>query len=187
MEQNRFEPPGSSLEPRPQQGGSQPLGSQPLEGEGRRAAEVVAGKVKEKVALTVEQRKEDASGSLQQIAQALHDVSRSLDQNGLSGVSQLSDRAAGQVERTADYLRRRDFDGLMRDTRDMARRHPELFVGGALLAGVLLGRFLRSSTPEPESDEYGTGLDADPGLETELGSDSFAEPSAGYNPPGGWA
>ena len=181
MEQNRFEPPASGLEPRAQHGGAPPL-----EGEGRRAAEVVAGKVKERVALTVEQRKEDASGSLQQIAQALHDVSRSLDQNGLSGVSHLSDRAAGQVERTADYLRRRDFDGLVRDTRDMARRHPELFVGGALLAGVLLGRFLRSSTPEP-GNEYGAGLDDDPGIETELGAGSFAEPSASYQPPGGWA
>lgn len=186
MEQNRFEPPGS-LEPRPQQGGSQPLGSQPLEGEGRRATQAVAGKVKEKVALTVEQRKEEASGSLQQIAQALHDVSRSLDQNGLSGVSQLSDRAAGQVERTADYLRRRDFDGLLRDTRDMARSHPEIFVGGALLAGVLLGRFLRSSTPEPENEGFEHGLGNDPGMETELGAGSFAEPSTSYPPPGGWA
>ena len=182
MEQNRFEPPASSLEPSAQQGATPHL-----EGEGRRAAEVVAGKVKERVALTVEQRKEDASGGLRQIAQALHDVSRSLDQNGLSGVSHLSDRAAGQVERTADYLRRRDFDGLLRDTRDMARRHPELFVGGALLAGVLLGRFLRSSTPEPENEDRGVGLGSDPGLETELGSGSFAEPSASYNPPGGWA
>src|SRR5688500_10568347 len=182
MEQNRFEPPASSLEPRAA-GGSSPH----LEGEGRRAAEVVAGKVKERVALTVEQRKEDASGSLQQIAQALHDVSRSLDQNGLSGVSHLSDRAAGQVERTADYLRRRDFDGLVRDTRDMARRHPELFVGGALLAGVLLGRFLRSSTPEPENDEYGVGIEDDPGIETELGGGAAAEPSTSYQPSGGWA
>ena len=182
MEQNRFEPPASSLEPRAQQGAAPHL-----EGEGRRAAEVVAGKVKERVALTVEQRKEDASGSLQQIAQALHDVSRSLDQNGLSGVSHLSDRAAGQVERTADYLRRRDFDGLVRDTRDMARRHPELFVGGALLAGVLLGRFLRSSTPEPEGEDHSAGFEHDSGLETELGSGPFAEPSGSYNPPGGWA
>lgn len=179
MEQNQFEPPASSLEPRGQQGATPHL-----EGEGRRAADVMAGKVKERVALTVEQRKDDASGSLQQIAQALHDVSRSLDQNGLSGVSHLSDRAAGQVERTADYLRRRDFDGLVRDTRDMARRHPELFVGGALLAGVLLGRFLRSSTPEPENHEYGVGLENG---ETELGAGSLSEPSASYQPPGGWA
>lgn len=184
MEQNRIEPPQSSLEPQSKPGGSQ---LEPLQGEGRRAAGVVAGKVKERVALTVEQRKEDASGSLQQIAQALHDVSRSLDQNGLSGVSHLSDRAAGQVERTADYLHRRDFDGLVRDTRDMARRHPELFVGGALLAGVLLGRFLRSSTPEPENDEYGVGLENGPGIETERGAGSLAEPSASYPPPGGWA
>ena len=182
MEQNRFEPPASSLEPRRQDG------SHPLESEGRRAAEVVAGKVKERVAHTVEQRKEHASGSLQQVAQALHDVSRSLEQNGLGGVSQLSDRAAGQVERTADYLRRRDFDGLLRDTRQMARRHPEVFVGGALLAGILLGRFLRSSTPEPEGDADRLGLDDELGMEPSFGGNagSFSEPSSSYEPPGGW-
>ena len=186
MEQNRYEPPGSSLEPRPQ---GEPHS---LEGEGRRAAGVVAGKVKERVAQTVEERKEHASGSLEQIAQALHDVSRSLEGNGLSGVSQLSDRAAGQVERTADYLRRRDFDGLLHDTRDMARRHPEVFVGAALLAGIVLGRFLRSSTPDPESDAYRLALDdelGEPGFgaESSFADGSFSEPSSSYEPRGGWA
>jgi hypothetical protein len=146
---------------------------------------VVADKLKERVSHTVDQRKEHASGSLQHIAQALHDVSRSLDQNGLSGVSQMSDRAAEQMERTADYLRRSDLDGLLRDTRDMARRHPEIFVGGALLAGILLGRFLRSSTPAEESRDLSFGDEL--GLEPQFGPGSFSEPSSSNLPPGGWA
>ena len=198
MEQNRFEPPGSAPEAPPRgatqpgssssalvSGGGLPAGPQPLESEGRRAAGVVADKLKERVAHTVDERKAHASGSLQQIAQALHDVSRSLEQNGLAGVSHVSDRAAEQMERTADYLRRRDLDGLLRDTRDVARRHPEIFVGGALLAGILLGRFLRSSTPAEESHDL--AFDDELGLDPQFGPGSYSEPSSGSLPPGGWA
>ena len=180
MEHDRFEPPASRAMPH------EPDGSPPLASEGRRAAEAVAGRVKERVALTVEQRKEDASGGLDQIARALHDVSRSLEGNGLSAVSGLGDRAATQVERTADYLRRRDFDGLLRDTRQLARRHPEVFLGGALLAGILLGRFLRSSTPEPDGETLGSSFDDELGLHGSS-EGQYSEPSPPGVPTRGWA
>lgn len=157
------------------------IGSQPTPGtgeqlkvQGQRAAGVVAEKMKEKVAGVVDQRKIETSGNLQQIAGALRDVGHTLEGNGLGAVGRVTDRAAEQVERTADYLRRRDFDGLVRDTRDFARNHPEIFVGGAVLAGVLLGRFLRSSSPTPDLERS-----SEPG--------QFAEPSSSYPPPGGWA
>jgi hypothetical protein len=166
-----------------QTGGALSSASQPLEVEGRRAAGAVADRVKQKVAVTVEQQKEQATGSLQQIAQALRDVGRSLEQGGMSGAPRVTGRAAEQVDRTADYLRRRDFDGLVADTRRLARNHPEIFVGGAVLVGILLGRFLRSSTPEPAME---LGL-TDSELEGDLAGGSPSERSSSYPPPGGWA
>jgi hypothetical protein len=149
-------------------------GAGEMPGQVQRVTGVVTGKVKEKVAGMVEERKSQATGGLQQMAGALREVGSTLERNGLGPASMLTDKAASQIERTAGYLQRRDFDGLVRDTRDFARQHPEIVVGTAVLAGVLLGRFLRSSAPEPPELDY----------PTELG---YSEPPGVYEPPGGWA
>jgi hypothetical protein len=57
-------------------------------------------------------------------------------------------RLADGVERTAAYLDRKDVNEILHDAREMARRRPELFAGGLFIAGLMLGRFLRSSVPE---------------------------------------
>jgi hypothetical protein len=42
------------------------------------------------------------------------------------------------------------------DAETFARRHPDLFLGGTFVAGLLLARFLKSSTPEwREREERG--------------------------------
>jgi hypothetical protein len=154
--------------------GSLGPGSGEMPGQVQRVTGVVTGKVKEKVAGMVEERKSQATGGLQQMAGALREVGTTLERNGLGPANLLTEKAASQIERTAGYLQRRDFEGLVRDTRDFARQHPEIVVGTAVLAGVLLGRFLRSSAPEPEELDY----------PTELG---YSEPSGDFEPPGGWA
>jgi hypothetical protein len=58
----------------------------------------------------------------------------------------------------ARYLREKDLQGLTRDTETFARRHPELFLGGAFLAGMLAARFVKSSRPRAVE---GTGRTAD--------------------------
>ena len=42
---------------------------------------------------------------------------------------------------------------ILRDAREMARRRPEVFAGGLFVAGLMLGRFLRSSAPEESYDD----------------------------------
>jgi hypothetical protein len=51
----------------------------------------------------------------------------------------------------AGYLDSREVGEILRDARDVARRRPELLVGTLFFAGLLLGRFLRSSAPEEEA------------------------------------
>jgi len=55
------------------------------------------------------------------------------------------------VDRVSRYLRDKDLPALVRDTEGFARRHPDLFLGGSLVAGVLLARFLKSSADRQEA------------------------------------
>jgi ElaB/YqjD/DUF883 family membrane-anchored ribosome-binding protein len=45
-------------------------------------------------------------------------------------------------------LRERDLTTLLEQTRDYGRQHPALFLGGAVAAGFMLSRFLRSSSQD---------------------------------------
>jgi hypothetical protein len=164
--------------------GSTNLGSSP-QGTVQKVTGTVAGKVKERVAGMVDERKAQATGSLQQIAGALREVGETLERNDLAPASALSQRAADQIERTAGYLQRRDFEGLVRDTRQFARNHPEVVVGTAVLAGLLIGRFLRSSSPEPEL--LGSSLESELEYPSELSGGVYSEPSGSYPRGGGWA
>jgi len=64
-------------------------------------------------------------------------------------------RAASQVENVARYLHDKNLGQVVGDLESFARREPVLFVGGALVVGLLGGRFLKSTAPAME--ERGPG------------------------------
>jgi hypothetical protein len=63
-------------------------------------------------------------------------------------------RAASSVDRFSNTLRERSVRELVDDTNDFARREPALFFAGAIVAGIALSRFLRSSE-ERQAHSYG--------------------------------
>jgi polyhydroxyalkanoate synthesis regulator phasin len=113
----------------------------------------------------VDQQKQQAAERLGGLAGALHEAAKNLEEKDKEGFGQYAHRAAHQVDRASRYLREKDLQSFVRDTEGFARRHPDLFLGGSLLAGVLLARFLKSSSDrEQESrqggrtaDRYGSG------------------------------
>jgi hypothetical protein len=172
-------------------GSSTDTGSQ-LKEQGRRIADQAAGQIKTRLADVTEERKSQATGALEAVGRALRTAGENLQGEGLDPVGQLGIQAADQVDRMADYLRRRDVTAMMRDVQGAARNHPEVFLGGALLAGILIGRFLRSSAPpthevvfEPDfALEQGGGSSFGDGY----GSSDLSRSSSGDRPPqGGWA
>ncbi len=62
-----------------------------------------------------------------------------------SELADLSEKVSAQVQRASDYLRAQDVSSLLHDAAQLARRRPELVLGGAVLLGMLGGRFLKSS------------------------------------------
>jgi hypothetical protein len=92
--------------------------------------------------------------SLGSVAQALRDSSRSLGRDGNAPVGQYAETAAEQIERVAGYLQQRDMEQLVGDAERYARRNPGVFLGGALLLGMLAARFLKSAPMD--ADEEGS-------------------------------
>jgi hypothetical protein len=62
------------------------------------------------------------------------------------GLCELTDRAAGQVERASRYVRRSELGEMVRDLEELARRRPMVLVGGSFATGMLLARFFKSSS-----------------------------------------
>lgn len=113
-----------------------------------RAGERAQARVREEV----REGKDTAAKKVNAIAHALRRVGESLDEEGESDLARYGRRTAEQIDRFAGYLDRKDVRGLMSDLEGAARRNPGTFVATTFAAGLLLGRFIRSSAPEDESD-----------------------------------
>lgn len=90
-------------------------------------------------------RKEDVVYELEGVAHALRDVGDTLTDQDQGHLAKYSNQAADRIERVHDYLEARDVGDLIADAEDFGRRQPELFLGGAFTAGLLIGRFFKSS------------------------------------------
>ena len=143
----------------------------------------VAGNVKDKAVSSVNERKGTAAETLGSVAGALRAAAQDLRQGEGSGLGTYADGAARQIDKVAGYLREKDLTGLTRDAETVARRHPEVFLGGAFLAGIFAARFLKSSRPRPSAPEG--GFEAGFGGGYASGPQTYAggAQTAPFNPP----
>src|SRR5215216_4859667 len=113
----------------------------------------VVGQVKEQAATRLDRQKETAAAGLSSVADAVRQVGQNLRGQGeeqspvVQYAAQYGDKAAEQIERLTEYLRRHDAGQLVREVEGFARRQPALFLGGAFLLGLAGARFLKSSNP----------------------------------------
>jgi uncharacterized protein YjbJ (UPF0337 family) len=120
-----------------------------LAGDAKEQVKGMAGQAGDHVQELVGQQKDQAADRLGSLATALREAGQKLNQDEQAGdFGQYADRAAQQVDRLSRYLRDSDLRGLVRDTEQFARRRPEVFLGGTLVAGLMLARFLKASTPD---------------------------------------
>jgi hypothetical protein len=115
----------------------------------------VASQARDQVQQIVTQQKDQVAERLGGLAGVLHDTANRLREDERSGpFGGYADQVANQVDRLSTYLRDNDLSGFVRDTESFARRRPDLFLGGTFLAGLMLARFLKASSPE---EDYGYG------------------------------
>jgi len=127
-----------------------------LAGDAKEQAKEVAGQARDHVQTLVGQQKDQAAERLHALADALREAGNKLNEGQQAGeFGQYADRAAQQVERLSTYLRDHDLRSFVRDTESFARRRPEVFLGGTLVAGLMLARFLKASRPDQERGSSG--------------------------------
>ncbi len=134
--------------------------SQPKVGEIVDQAQATAGQVvdqaQEKVGQVVDQakqqtaslltaQKDQAADTLYTVAHALRQTGQQLREQDKAPIAGYADQAATEVERIYGYLHGRDVRQIVDDTEGFARQRPAVFVGGALVLGLVAARFLKSS------------------------------------------
>lgn len=119
--------------------------------EARQAAREVAQAGRAQARTYIDEHRFTAADRIHGMAEALRSTARDLEDRDRQS-SRFTQGAAERADRVADLLREHDAESLLCEARAMARRSPALFVGGAVTAGLLLGRFLKSSG-EREHDE----------------------------------
>ena len=116
----------------------------------------LANQAQNTVKSTLESRKQQGVGELSGLAEAVRQTSHTLREQQKESVAQYVERAAEQMDRMAQYFDSRDVGELLNETEMFARRHPEAFLGGAFMLGLVAGRFLKSSRDRgiDESSSY---------------------------------
>jgi hypothetical protein len=118
--------------------------------------------------------------NLRSLADELGNMSNASEQPGVASelVSQAGDRANG----VADWLDSREPSQLLDDVRSFARQRPAVFLAGALVAGLAVGRLTRGVVAS-HTEDSGSGSSVGADDET-LAYDTVTDPSfgAGYTP-----
>jgi hypothetical protein len=95
--------------------------------------------------LSTEQKNRAADG-LHRLAGLLRDPARDLEQSNVrSQLANYTNRAAVRIDEMSTYMRAANFSMMLRDAGQLARRRPEVLLGGTILVGLLVVRFLKVS------------------------------------------
>jgi hypothetical protein len=94
------------------------------------------------------------AAQLNSIAGALHKTATQLGSDEQEALAQYTEQAASGLERFSHSIRDQDFNTLVRQVEDFARRQPAVFIGSAALLGFLATRFLKSSAERSSSPDH---------------------------------
>ncbi|MEU8655087.1 hypothetical protein [Streptomyces sp. NPDC048737] len=112
-------------------------------GEARQQAGTVIDELRHRAMDEAEGQAKRAADTLRQWAGDLSGLAENAQSD--SPARSLAAQAADRGHRAADYLDEQGVDGLVSNLQGFARRRPGVFLGGALLAGLAVGRLGRAA------------------------------------------
>ncbi|HEX2227728.1 MAG TPA: hypothetical protein VHM64_11340 [Candidatus Binatia bacterium] len=118
-------------------------------------------------------QKHNAAEQAEKFSDALDQASARLREEGQPSLAQYTEQIASSISGLAEKFRERSVDDLIRDTRDLARREPGLFLAGSVALGFAISRFFKASLTDRGSEQQITSS----------ASEDFIEgPEVAYNP-----
>ncbi|MBP6786720.1 MAG: hypothetical protein KA170_03960 [Candidatus Promineofilum sp.] len=111
--------------------------------------------VGEQAKTNVGSRMGDVAQELGTVAEAVRQTSEELSGQDQAGIARYGTRIADQIESVSNYLNERGVEEVLTDVEGVARRQPALFLGGAFMLGLLVGRFVRSSSQNMDYQDGG--------------------------------
>jgi len=126
----------------------------------RRAAGKAFDQAKEKVSSVAGERKDAAAAKLGGYTDRLRATAEENEQED-PNIAHFATMAADRMQGVTDYVRNADFSRIRQDAADLAHRHPALFMGGMLIAGLVLGNLAKASvqTLREEGNDFNDGAD----------------------------
>lgn len=115
-----------------------------------------ADEAREKVVDKLEEQKQSATHTLGDFANAIRKAGDELDQSDQSMATRVVRQAADGLEGLARSVTDKRPEELLDAVRDFGRRNPTAFIAGSVLAGIAIGRFLKSSSPPTEASTWRT-------------------------------
>jgi len=116
-----------------------------------------------------ESRKHTAAAQTERLAEVVDRAAEELRGQDQQSLADYAGELAGSMKNFAESIRERSLDELLRDTQQLARNNPTLFVMGSVVAGIALSRFLKASADRSDrggGDDYAarptTGSEARP-------------------------
>ncbi len=121
-------------------------------------AKRAATQVTEQAKSTVGSRMNEAAHSIGSVADAVRQTSHEIGTEN-DVVGRYGEQLAGHLEGVSSYLNEKGVEDVLMDLQDFARRQPAVFLGGAFMLGMVVGRFIRSSGSRMMSDYSGGSYD----------------------------
>jgi ElaB/YqjD/DUF883 family membrane-anchored ribosome-binding protein len=119
-----------------------------------------------------------AGDTLEQVARAVRESGSQMRQERPE-IAGVADTVATRVEQASTYLREHDAQEVRAEAERFARRQPALVVAGGLVAGLVIGRLLRSGA-EPGMSHDRRQLATNPTSDWRQASVGTTSPGSGY-------
>ena len=129
-------------------------GARSTESRARDAASDTGKAAWEEVQSQFAQQSSFAADQTDKVSAVLRNMADEFDQQDQHTFSNYTHHLAGYSDSLSEKLREKDLSYFVDEARNVSRRQPALFMGGAIAAGFVLARFFRSSA-EAQNAEPG--------------------------------
>lgn len=146
--------------------GKDSLDTEGLKQQGRDAAHDVGEATQQHAENMYNHQRDSAAEQTRKLTDVFQKMADEFDNQEQPYFSEQARKLANTADRFSNKLREKDLRSICSDAQNYSRREPALFIGGAIAAGFLVSRFLRSSSQHqstssaqssgPPSTSYGS-------------------------------